>query len=79
MSDNHDYLGTADNRKLRLSGDVLMLMLKGAGYAAILCLALWFTLAAIHWVGLLLPEDSKFRPDPTPYSFYVTEQGTDLV
>lgn len=79
MSDNHDYLGTDNNPKLRLSADVLMLMLKGAAYAAIFCLALWFILEAIHWVGLLLPEDSRFRPDPTPYSFYMTDQDFDLV
>lgn len=79
MSDNHDYLGTDNNPKFRLSADVLMLMLKGAGYAAVFCLALWFILVALHWIGLLLPEDSRFRPDPTPYSYYVTDQQIDLV
>ncbi|MDA8585518.1 RC-LH1 core complex protein PufX [Rhodobacteraceae bacterium] len=79
MSDNHDYLGTSDNPKLRLSADVLMLMLKGASYAAIFCLALWFILAAIHWVGLLLPEDSRFRPDPTPFSFHMNDQQNTIV
>jgi hypothetical protein len=79
MSDNHDYLSTSENSKFRLSADVLMLMLKGAGYAAAFCLALWFIVVALHWIGLLLPEDSKYRPDPTPYSFYMSDQQIDLV
>lgn len=79
MSDNHDYLGTDNNPKFRLSADVLMLMLKGAGYAAVFCLALWFILAAFQWAGKLLPEASRDTPDPTPYSFYLTDQTIDLV
>lgn len=73
MSDNDDILGTGDNKRMRLGADGLILMLKGAGYAAVFCLAVWFTIAALHQIGLLLPEDSRFRPDPTPFSFNLTE------
>jgi hypothetical protein len=38
MTENNDYLHSGNDRNLRLSGEVLMLMLKGAGYAAIACL-----------------------------------------
>jgi len=79
MSDNHDYLRTGEHPSARLRGEVLMLMLKGAGYAAAACLALWFLITVIYWVGLALPEDSRFRPDPTPYSFYLTDDHIQLV
>jgi len=75
MTGNHDYLGTADNPKLRLSGDVLILMLKGAGYAAIFCLATWFFIWAFYAIGMLLPEESKEAEDPTPFSFEMTVTG----
>jgi len=35
MTENNDYLHSGNDRNLRLSGEVLMLMLKGAGYAAL--------------------------------------------
>ena len=79
MSDNHDYLGTDDNPNFRLRADVLMLMLKGAGYAAVFCLALWFLLAAFNVVGKMLPEDSRFTPDPTPFSYILTDQDNAVV
>lgn len=75
MTENHDYLGTADNPRMRLSGEVLILMLKGAGYAAIFCLVTWFTIWAIYAVGLLLPEESKEADDPTPFSYEMTVTG----
>lgn len=75
MTGNHDYLGNADNPKLRLSGDVLILMLKGAGYAAIFCLATWFFIWALYAIGMMLPEESKEAEDPTPFSFEMTVTG----
>lgn len=60
--DNDDILGM--NKQTRLYGDVTLLMLKGAGYAAVFCLAIWFLLAAMAWVGRLLPEESRDTPDP---------------
>tara|TARA_R100001369_G_scaffold83708_1_gene116188 strand:- start:808 stop:1047 length:240 start_codon:yes stop_codon:yes gene_type:complete len=73
MSDNNDYLRTGSDSTFRLRADVMSLMLKGAGYAAIFCLAVWFSLAAIAWVGKLLPEESRETPDPTPFSFNLTD------
>jgi len=71
MSENHDYLRTSTTSGFRLRADITALMLKGAGYAAIFCLATWFVIWAIYAVGLLLPPESKERPDPTPYSLLV--------
>ncbi|MGB1336320.1 RC-LH1 core complex protein PufX [Planktomarina sp.] len=64
MSDHHDYLGTESDTKFRLRADVLMLMLKGAGYAAVFCLVLWFGLMVLYWIGQALPEESRDTPDP---------------
>ncbi|MGB3247149.1 MAG: RC-LH1 core complex protein PufX, partial [Sulfitobacter sp.] len=69
MSDNNDYLRTNSPNNFRLRADVLALMLKGAGYAAIFCLVIWFGLALIYGIGKLLPEESRDTPDPTPFSF----------
>ena len=77
MSDNHDYLRTGVDPNFRLRADVLSLMLKGAGYAAIGCLAIWFTIAAIFWVGTLLPDESRETEDPTPFSFNAVQGGAD--
>lgn len=62
MSENEDYLGV--NSQTRLYGDVLILMLKGAGYACVACLAIWFVAAVIIGIGRALPEDSRDTPDP---------------
>ncbi|UWR24355.1 RC-LH1 core complex protein PufX [Sulfitobacter sp. S190] len=78
MSDNHDYLKTADNQTFRLRADVLALMLKGAGYAAIFCLVVGFFIAITIWVGGFLPPESKEAPDPTPFSSVVTHQSSRL-
>ena len=64
MSDHQDYLGTGSDTKFRLRADVLMLMLKGAGYAAVFCLVLWFGLMVLYWIGKALPEESRDTPDP---------------
>lgn len=74
MTDNHEYLKTHTSPTARLRADVLMLMLKGAGYAAIFCLVLWFGLTAIYWVGNALPDASRDTPDPTPTSFYMADE-----
>ena len=80
MKENHDYLVASERSSFRLSADVMALMLKGAGYAAVFCLSVWVILTVIMWLGLALPEDSRDRPDPTPFSFIMTEpQATDLV
>lgn len=73
MSDNNDYLRTNVNRSFRLRADVLSLMLKGAGYAAVFCIVIWFAITAIYWVGGLLPEESRETEDPTPFSFFLSD------
>lgn len=50
--------------RTRLSADITLLMLKGAGYAAVAILAIWFTIAVIAAIGKALPEESRENPDP---------------
>ena len=57
----------------RLTADVTLLMLKGAGMAAVFVLAVWFVIAMIALIGKALPEESKQNPDPTPLSFLMIE------
>ncbi|MCL3883078.1 RC-LH1 core complex protein PufX [Marivita sp. GX14005] len=73
MSEHHDYLRTGD-RKFRLTADITALMLKGAGYAALFCLAVLLAGWALLALSRLLPEDSKFAPDPINRSFLLIEQ-----
>ncbi|SEM62964.1 Intrinsic membrane protein PufX [Loktanella fryxellensis] len=70
MTDKINILGATE--KARLTGDVTILMLKGAGYAAIVVLGIWLTIAVIAAIGRALPEESKQAPDPTPLSFLDT-------
>lgn len=72
MSDNHDYLRTGEHPNFRLSAEVLLLMMKGAGYALVFCLAVWFCIAVLAAIGRILPEESRETSDPTPYSFYLS-------
>ena len=72
MSDQDDYLRTG-NREFRLTADITALMLKGAGYAALFCLVLGLAYAVLVGVSGLLPEDSKFAPDPTPTSMIIED------
>jgi len=62
MSDNNDILGT--DGRARLTADVTFLMLKGAGYALVFCLAILFTILIIAAIGRALPEESRDTPDP---------------
>lgn len=73
--DNNDYLRT-HNRDFRLTADVTALMLKGAGYAAIFCLVIGLAYAVLIGISNILPEDSKFAPDPTPTSMMIIEDTT---
>ena len=70
MSDDNDILGT-DGRG-RLTADITYLMLKGGGYALVLCLGIWLVIAVIAAIGGALPEDSKFQPDPNLQGSLVT-------
>ncbi|MBQ1203233.1 MAG: RC-LH1 core complex protein PufX [Loktanella sp.] len=52
------------NTKTRLTADITFLMLKGAGYAAIVVLAMWFFVAAFAAIGRALPEEARMAADP---------------
>ncbi|MEL6841288.1 MAG: RC-LH1 core complex protein PufX [Pseudomonadota bacterium] len=52
------------SEKSRLTADITLLMLKGAGYAAAFLLAVWFIIAVMAWIGRALPEESRGTPDP---------------
>ncbi|NNE53725.1 MAG: RC-LH1 core complex protein PufX [Sulfitobacter sp.] len=75
MSDNNDFLRTGETT-FRLRADVLALMLKGAGYAALFCFGVGFLLWAIYAIGLLLPPESKEADDPTPFSYHLSAPET---
>lgn len=79
MSDQNqdDYLRTS-NGDFRITADVTALMLKGAGYAAIFCLVIGIAYAVLVGIANLLPEDSKFAPDPTPTSMIIIEDATGV-
>lgn len=77
MSDNNDYLRTGEG-DFRLRADVTALMLKGAGYAALFCLAVGFLIWVIYAIGLLLPEQSKEADDPTPFSYHLIVEDTTI-
>jgi hypothetical protein len=78
MSENNDFLRTS-NGSFRLRADVTSLMLKGAGYAALFCLALLIMGWIVVGIGRLLPDASKEAPDPTPWSFLMqSDVDTDV-
>ncbi|MEQ6250783.1 RC-LH1 core complex protein PufX [Sulfitobacter sp. HNIBRBA3233] len=74
MSD-HNYLRTEDPT-FRLRADVFLLMMKGAGYAAVLCIVLGVFFAVTVGISNLLPEESKEAPDPTPLSLLAPQEAT---
>lgn len=61
------------SEKSRLTADITLLMLKGAGMAAVFVLSVWFVIAMIALIGRALPEESRQTPDPTPLSFLMIE------
>ncbi len=71
---NHDYLGAEKDPMLQLKANVLMLQLKGAGYAAAFCLIAVITIYVIYGIGLLLPEESREADDPTPFSYVLPQE-----
>lgn len=79
MKENHDYLMATQDSKSMLKGQILMLQLRGAKYAAAFCLIIVLAILALAWIGNLLPEDSRFTPDPTPLSFYMKNIDVLLV
>lgn len=79
MSNKDDFLGTGENRKFRLSADILMLQMKGAGYAAVVCIAVVLGIWALATIGKMLPEESRETEDPTPVSYHHVLTGTQIV
>lgn len=61
------------SEKSRLTADITLLMLKGAGYAAVFVLAVWFVIAAMAFIGRLLPDESRDTPDPINRSSLMIE------
>jgi Intrinsic membrane protein PufX len=57
-----DYFQTS--RRASLTTWVAGEMLRGAGWAALILIAIGLTLWAIYGVGLLLPAESRDTPDP---------------
>ena len=74
--EDHSYLGMKADPQLRLKSDVLMLQLKGAGYAAVFCIVCALAVTGLWAVGLLLPEESKEADDPTPFSYVLPAEDT---
>lgn len=75
MSEHENILDISE--KSRLTADITLLMLKGAGYAAIFCLAVWFIIAVIALIGKALPDDSRLTPDPINRSSLMIEVDAD--
>lgn len=71
----HNYLSSGGTPESRLYGDITLLMLKGAGYAAVFSLSVVLFVAFFVWVGGLLPAESKEQPDPTPLSSLMVPDG----
>ncbi len=67
MSNNDSMVGMSP--RTRLKAEVTYLMLKGAGYAALLVLGIWLVIAVIAGIGRALPEGSRTAPDPAPQAF----------
>jgi len=56
------------SRKAKLRAEVTYLMIKGAGYAALLVIGIWLSVEVMAGIGRLLPDESRETPDPTPLS-----------
>lgn len=68
MSNNDLMLGMSD--RTRLSAGITYLMLKGAGYAAIVVFGGWILIAALAWFGrTVLPEEAQLAADPASQAF----------
>ncbi len=77
MSEHENILELSE--KSRLSADITLLMLKGAGYAAAFCLAVWLIIAVIALIGKALPDESRDRPDPINRSSVIIDMPIDRI
>jgi hypothetical protein len=62
MSERENYM--TESRGAMLRGWVLAQMMRGAGLAAVVVLAVAVVIWAIYGIGLLLPEGSRETPAP---------------
>ena len=62
----HDYI--QETPAARLRNWVMSEMLRGAGYAALLLIAIGVSYGIIWGIGQLLPAESKNAPPPMPFS-----------
>lgn len=69
------------SNKSRLTADITFLMLKGAGYTALVVVAIWFFIAAFALIGRALPEEARMAADPinrpAPAAEMVEEPAAD--
>ena len=66
MSDLLDYTG--QTRTGRLRSWILSEMLRGAGYTAVILVAIALIVVAIRVVAWFLPPESQNAPPPMPFS-----------
>ena len=64
------------NRSAAIRQFVLWEMLRGAGWAGMVVVAIGLLLWGTYLVGLLLPDASKTAPPPMPYSLVQPMAGT---
>jgi hypothetical protein len=68
MSNDDLMLGMSDRTKL--SAGITYLMLKGAGYAALVVFGGWILISLLAWFGrTVLPEDAQLAADPASQAF----------
>ena len=78
MSDQDSILNLNLSRRARLTAEVTYLMLKGAGYAAVVFFGTWIGIAIIASIGRSLPEGAQNNPDPAPQNFIAFEQSVPV-
>jgi hypothetical protein len=71
MSDSRTSILGEDDPKAALRNQGLALMLKGGLYGLTVFTSVILFILVLKGIGSLLPEDSKFAPDPTPTSSQV--------
>ena len=71
MSTQRPSILGEDDPKHALRNQGLALMMKGALYGVAVFVGILAFVYVIAGIGSLLPEDSKFAPDPTPSSSQV--------
>ena len=68
MVDDNDMLELG--RKGQLTANVTFLMLKGAGYGAVVFFGLWIGIWVLAQLATLLPDERLETPDPVNRSSY---------